>query len=90
MNIVRTFFSPKSGHFLKKCRHDLPRLPPSSYTPGNINWFIKGSFKNDVTGVGKEVLKISDKKWHRGEGVNTNSDITIKKDYMQEHQLSFG
>ena len=68
MNIVRTFFPPKSGHFLKKCRDKLPPLPRSSYTPGNINWFINGSFKNDVTGVGKEARKISDKKWDRGEG----------------------
>ena len=45
----------------------------------------KGSFKNDITGVRWEgVPKISDKKGHRGQGVHANnSDITIKKIYMQ-------
>ena len=39
-----------------------------------------GSSKNDVTGIGGEdVLKVSDKKGHRVEGVHANSNIITKK-----------
>ena len=40
----------------------------------------KESFRNNVSRVrGRRVPKISDKKWHRGEGVHANGDITTKK-----------
>ena len=62
MNIVRAFFFSKIRALFEKVQGDLPPLLPSSYAPGNINWFINRLFKNDVTGVGEEVREISDKK----------------------------
>ena len=59
--------------------------------------------KNDVTGGGGSgVTTISDKKWHRAEGVHVNSDITVKNKenmfkflffayfWSAREQLSFG
>ena len=55
MNIVRAFFSPKSGHFFKnfkKGRDDLPPTPPSSYAPADSSTGFSGSDEK-----GKDNLK---------------------------------
>ena len=56
MNIVRAFFSPKSGHFFKnfkKGREDLPPTPPSSYAPADSSTGFSGSAEK-----GKDNLKL--------------------------------
>ena len=56
MNIVRAFFSPKSGHFFKnlkkKGRENLPPTPPSSFAPADSSTGFSGSDEK-----GKDNLK---------------------------------